>query len=152
MKTQRLPAKLGKTAVADYKHPHGARAVQVDAANGAHAVWFDTLRVLITKEDGCWLAQGLEIDYAVDGDSLVDVKRRFEDGLTMTIVSNLRVYDSIKPLLQVAPQDVWDKWNDAKNALRRFEHSQIIVTPQKQTELPFDGIAWLNATTADEAA
>jgi hypothetical protein len=34
----------------------------------------ENLRVLITKEDGPWIAQGLEIDYAVDGDTISEVK------------------------------------------------------------------------------
>jgi hypothetical protein len=152
MTKARLPKKAGKPAVADYKHPHGARAFVFDGADGLQAAGVDNLRVLITKEDDVWLAQGLEIDYAIDGESLQDVKKRFEDGLAMTIESNLRVYDSITPLLQIAPQEVWDAWNNAKNALRRFEHSNIVVTPKRQADLPFDGIAWLDASTKDEAA
>lgn len=129
----------------------GAHAVQVDGNDGSHVAVFENLRVLITKEDGTWLAQGLEVDYAVDGESLADVKKRFEDGLAMTIVSNLRVHQTIKPLLQVAPQEVWDRWNDAKNMLRRFQHSMMIMTPQRQQELPFDKIVWLD-TTLEEGA
>ncbi len=89
-----------------------------------HLVYYDSLRVLITKDGDGWLAQGLEIDYAVDGESLADVKKRFEDGLAMTIESNLRVYGNIKPLLKVAPQDVWDEWTDAKNTFESiFAHT-----------------------------
>jgi hypothetical protein len=130
----------------------GAHAVQVDGIHGESVAIFDNLRVLITKDDGVWLAQGLEVDYAIDGDSLPDVKKRFEDGLARTIEANLRVHGTIKPLLRVAPTEVWDQWNDAKNALRRFQHTTVVVTPQKQSELPFDQIVYLDASQADEAA
>ena len=143
--------KLPKPVV-QREHPGGATALQLDAPDGSRLACLENLRVLITKEDGVWLAQGLEIDYAIDGDSLADVKKRFEDGLTMTITSNLRVHNSINPLLQVAPQKIWNQWNDAKNTLRRFKHSTILVTPQRQSELPFDQIMWLDATQTDEAA
>lgn len=107
------------------------------------SAYFDKLRVLITKDDGSWLAQGLDVDYAIDGESVADVKKRFGDGLAMTIESNLRVHGSIGPLLRVAPQEVFDQWYDAKNTLRRFEHMAVIVTPQKQSALPFDQIVYL---------
>lgn len=124
--------------------------MQVDGTDGTVA-FFDSLRVLITKDDGVWLAQGLDVDYAIDGESLTDVKKRFEDGLAMTISSNLRVHGSIKPLLKMAPQDVIDQWYDAKNTLRRFTHTTLIVTPQRQNELPFDQIVYLDATQAEAA-
>lgn len=129
----------------------GAQAIQVDGTDGSCVAIFDNLRVLITKDEGVWLAQGLDVDYAIDGDSLADVKKRFEDGLAMTIASNLRVHGSIKPLLQVAPQEIWDQWSDAKNMLRRFKHTTVIVTPQRQSELPFDKIVYLDATQAHVA-
>lgn len=137
-------------ATVNAQTPSGARAVQVDG-NGSSVAVLDSLRVLITKEDGTWLAQGLEVDYAVDGDSLADVKKRFEDGLAKTIEANIRVHDNIKPLLRVAPQEVWDQWNDAKNTLRRFTHTTVIVTPQRQSELPFDQIVYFDATKAEVA-
>lgn len=126
--------------------------MQVDSKDGSTFAYFDKLRVLITKDDGSWLAQGLDVDYAIDGDSLADVKKRFEDGLAMTIESNLRVHRSIGPLLRVAPQEVFDQWYDAKNTLRRFEHTAVIVTPQKQSALPFDQIVYLDATQDEEVA
>ncbi len=141
-----------KPAVQVHTHPHGATALQVEGADGSQVIVCENLRVLITKEDGVWLAQGLEIDYAIDGESVADVKRRFQDGLTLTIQSNLRVYKELKGLLQIAPQEVWDQWNDAKNTLRRFKHTTIMVTPQRQQELPFDQIVWLDATGDDQAA
>lgn len=64
----------------------------------------------------------------------------------MTIMSNLRVHNSIAPLLKIAPQEVWDQWHDAKNTLRRFQHSTMIVTPQTQQALPFDQIVYLDTT------
>jgi hypothetical protein len=143
--------KQSKPTVQAVRHPHGATAVHLDGADGSHVVIYDSLRVLITKDDGVWFAQGLEIDYAIDGESLADVKKRFQDGLAMTIESNLRVHESIKPLLRIAPQDVWDQWNEAKNTLRRFKHSQLVFTEKQQQDLPFDGIQWMEPIE-DEAA
>jgi hypothetical protein len=130
----------------------GAEAVQLDGINGKCVAVFDNLRVLITKDEGSWLAQGLDVDYAIDGNSLRDVKKRFEDGLAATIEAHLRVHGTIKQLLNIAPPNVWEQWSDAKNKLRQFRHTTVIVTPQKQTELPFDNLVFLDASQADEAA
>jgi len=100
--------------------------------------------VLITKQDGAWLAQGLEIDYAIDGDSIPDVKTRFQTGLAMTIESNLRVNGHIRELLRTAPQEIWAEYFDAKNTLHRFTHSQVMVA-QLQQHLPFDQILFVEA-------
>lgn len=126
--------------------------MQVDGINGECVAIFDDLRVLITKDDGSWLAQGLDVDYAIDGDSLPDVKKRFEDGLAATIEAHLRVHGTIEQLLRIAPPEVWAQWNDAKNKLRQFRHTTVIVTPQRQAELPFDNLVFLDASQSHEAA
>lgn len=145
-------SKKTKPIVEMHSHPHGARAMHFVGADGSQIAFCDGLRVLITKSEGKWIAQGLEIDYAIDGDSVPDVKRRFEEGLSLTIQSNMRVYNDLKVLLQIAPQDVWDQWNDAKNTLRRFEHTTLVATAQKQQQLPFDAILWLDASNEEKVA
>ena len=142
--------KTAKTTV-NARSRLGARAVQVDGHDGSSVAIIDSLRVLITKDDGVWLAEGVDVDYAIDGDSLPDVKKRFEQGLAMTIASNLRVHGTITPLLRPAPQDVIDRWYDARNMLRRFQHTTIVVTPQRQSELPFDQIVYLDASKTQVA-
>lgn len=137
-----------KSQVRIDKHPDGATAVQFDGADGSQIVVCDGLRVLITKEQGAWLAQGLEIDYAVDGESLADVKNRFMDGLARTIESNVRAYGNLNALLRIAPQQVWTQWNDAKNKLRRFKSTTMIAKPTPQQTLPFDHVLFLDASKA----
>jgi hypothetical protein len=118
------------------KHPSGAEAIQVDTRDGS-VVSLGKLRVLITKTDKAWVAQGLEIDYAIDGKSFADAKARFQDGLARTVASHLRVYKSIENLLSGVPKELWDEFYASRNTLRRFEHSQISVH-QLQQYLPFD--------------
>jgi hypothetical protein len=140
---KKLPRKAGKAAVAMYKHDSGATAVQVDAPDGSQVVVCENLRVLVTKQDGVWIAQGLEIDYAAEGDTIPQVKQRFEQGLAMTIESHLRVHNNIRKLLSAqAPPELWAEYFDKKNTLRRFVHSQAMMM-QLQRHLPFDRIVWL---------
>ena len=107
----------------------------------------DSLRVLITTQDGAWLAQGLEIDYAIDGTSIPDVKKKFQTGLAMTIESSLRVIGNINDLLRIAPQERWAAYFDAKHRLHRFTHSQVRIR-QLQQHLPFDQIVWVEPPAA----
>lgn len=143
MTKPRAQRKGGKRAtVAVYKHGGGATAFQVDVHDGsAQLVACENLRVLVTKEDGSWIAQGLEIDYAVDGDTIGDVKKRFEHGLALTIESHLRVHTDIVNLLRPAPRKLWREYFSKRNALRRYTHSQIMVR-QLQQHLPFGRILW----------
>jgi hypothetical protein len=142
-------ATAAKPGVALHKHASGATALQVQTPDGTHVVACENLRVLITKQDGAWLAQGLEIDYAIDGESIPEVKQRFQNGLAMTIESNIRVNGDIRDLLRTAPQEVWRDYFDAKNTLRRYTHSQVMIS-QLQQHLPFDQILWVGKE--DEAA
>jgi len=95
------------------------------------------------------MAQGLEIDYAIDGASIPEVKQLFQTGLAMTIESNLRVNGHIRELLRTAPQESWREYFDAKNTLQRYTYSQIMIA-QLQQHLPFDQILWVGKE--DEAA
>jgi hypothetical protein len=130
-------------------HPDGAIAAQIETQHGS-VVALGNLRVLITKEDGTWIAQGLEIDYAIDGESLKDVKQRFMMGLSMTVESHLRVYNSIDNLLKVAPPEVWAEYFAERNTLRRFEHSQVTAVSKLQQNLqrilPFENIEFYEKT------
>lgn len=72
-----------------------------------HAVGIGNLRVIIHNDDGSYFAQGLEIDYAAQGDSVEEVKKNFEDGLHATLRQHLKMFGKIDGILRVAPQDVW---------------------------------------------
>lgn len=101
------------------------------------------LHVLLTRDEHGWLAQGLEIDYAIDGDSVDDVKARFEAGLTLTIQSHLRVYGDVRTLLRIAPQPIWDKFYAAVPP--DVQHKQALLTVQS---LPFDRIVYVQSEPA----
>jgi hypothetical protein len=115
--------------------------------DGSDVVKLGNLRVLITKHDGCWLAQGLEIDYAIDGDSPETAQRRFEEGLALTVESHLRVYSDISELLRVAPQDVWQKFFAVTPPDLRGQTKLITVRFSRRLQqlLPFDGISYRRA-------
>ena len=92
-----------------------------NSAGTAHVVGIRNLRVLMTEhEGGRWFAQGLEIDYGVEGRDLDDVRRAFEYGLAATIVVNLREFGHIRNLLVPAPKEVQRR---AGTAVKRY--SQI---------------------------
>lgn len=82
-----------------------ARALHAKNDDGtAHLVGIRNLQVLITKHEDHWFAQGLEINYGVEGRDLDDVRRAFEFGLAATIAENLREFGHINHLLQPAPE------------------------------------------------
>jgi len=95
-----------------------------------HAVIVDSLRVLIIPDEGGWFAQGLEIDYAAGGDSVEDVKQRFQQGLESTIHEHLRVFGNIDNLLnKQAPSEEWELY--AKNK-KQFALSMATFRTQNQ--------------------
>lgn len=135
-----------------------------------HAVGLGDLRVMIVQEaPNAWYAQGIEIDYIAQGESLEAAKKSFERGLELTITEHLRAYGNIEKLLQPAPQDVWAEFFKSDGG--RFKYSQVskhklniahdetvlVATtkpakkasrkpakkPSKQPLLPFDQITYL---------
>jgi hypothetical protein len=101
------------------------------------------LHVFITKEDGSWVAQGLEIDYASYGNTIPEVKERFEHGLAQTISAHIRVHRNLEHLISsVAPAEVWSDYIAAEHALHRFTHSQVSFV-EVQRRLPLKGTATL---------
>lgn len=86
----------------------------------AHVVGIGNLRVLLINDDGSWFAQGLEIDYFAQGDSLDDAKARFERGLEATLDEHLKVHGTISGALQVAPKEVWGEALDSAPQMQTF--------------------------------
>lgn len=89
-----------------------------------HVVGIGNLRVVIVPDEEFWFAQGLEIDYAVQGNSEDDVKKKFEDGLEATIGQHLKIYGNIEKLLQTAPPSVWKEFVGDTGGKRKF-YSQL---------------------------
>lgn len=114
------------------------------------AVGVGPLKVLVRNDDGGWFAQGLEIDYVAQGDSLRDVMDRFRRGLTLTIRDHLRRHGHLHLLLRPAPPPVWQRFFDC---VVPVELAQFLVTSDDSplgaakeddapsVHLPFSGIA-----------
>ena len=121
--------------------------MHVKGKDGSQVVCLGNLHVLITHTQDAWLAQGLEIDYAIDGDTVDEVKQRFEDGLVLTIQSHLRVYGDIRGLLRVAPQPIWDKFYAAVPPDVRHQQEMVTVRTisSRQQVLPFERIVYAQA-------
>lgn len=85
-------------------------ALHASTADGLNLVGIGNLRIIVKNDDGRWSAQGLEIDYAVDGGSFDDVTNEFAHGLMLTIDDHLRVFGHIRNVLKTAPQEVWTEF------------------------------------------
>jgi len=90
------------------------QALHAQNDDGWHLVALGNLRVLVCEEDGEWLAQGVEIDYAASGDTISEAQRRFEKGLRATVHLHLTRFKSIEKLLRYAPEYVRRKLKDPK--------------------------------------
>lgn len=122
---------------------HGVAAIRGAAA---HVVGIGNLRVMITPEDGSWFAQALEIDFAAEGTSLPDVKRRFEKGLEATIDEHIKVFGNIDKLLQPAPTEAWRELLSVIPGADRYRFSQVSIHIAEA--LPFKGITYIEPRAA----
>jgi hypothetical protein len=106
-KVMASPSKKKKHTSASKKH--GTVAFSMKHKDGTGLVGIGNLNVVLLKEDGAWFAQGLEIDYLVQGTTMADVKKKFQKGLCESLHENLKKHGTIKPFLKMAPTDVWDE-------------------------------------------
>ena len=119
------------------KEPEVTASVHAQSEDGTHLVGVGNLRVVLVDDGDSWFAQGLEIDYFAQGDSVEDVQSRFEDGLAATIREHLKLHNSIKGILRVAPESVWGQFFSQQHVQKL--HSQL-------TEYaPFEGIDYFQA-------
>lgn len=114
-----------------------AKGTGADAAGGATVfgvgIW--NLHVIITHDDESWFAQAAEIDYAAQGDSLEDVKSRFQQGLCATIHEHLTVYGTIDHLIHPAPPEVWKEIvSISEGAQHEYSQLSIHLVPFTQIE------------------
>jgi hypothetical protein len=106
------------------KGKKGAKAIQADLPDGEHqAVGIGNMRVFIVPDGKVWFAQGLEIDYATQGDSLEVAKENFSKGLAETIDLHLQMNGCIDALLQ--PSNVLQELSRAKNAIHNYSQVSI---------------------------
>lgn len=125
---------------------HGpTKAIHASTADGEHhavAIW--NLHVLLIPEGKFWVAQGLEVDYVVQGDSIEDAKKNFEQGLEATIDLNLKMYGNIQGLLVMSPDSVLQQAAKHRSSIKLYgQISTHEIGAQSQSALPFDGIRYL---------
>lgn len=127
-------------------------AVHAITESGEHIVGIGDLRVILTQEGDYWYAQGLEIDYVAQGDSMEAAKENFEIGLTSTLHENLKIHGTIEPVLIPAPVEVWKERLNPESIAKRFTHIFVHQIQSMQqlgfpspNQLPFQGIQYLQA-------
>jgi predicted RNase H-like HicB family nuclease len=150
-------SKNGKTKIASAKSAIAKKkrklpvAIQLSTKDGEHhVVGLGNIRVLLLPDDGAWYAQGLDIDYAVQGETLEEAKKEFEEGLDAMVHEHIRVYGNIKRMLKVAPDEMWNLANDPAAQLRRYgqvTHHHVIGEKSK-----YKGIEYLITAAQSEAA
>lgn len=103
-------------------------ALHLSTADGLNLVGIGNLRVIVKNDNGRWSAQGLEIDYAVDGGSFEDVTREFAMGLALTFDEHLRVFGNIKNVLKTAPPEAWAEFFEGVLSDKyELSHSQLSI-------------------------
>lgn len=104
-------------------------ALHLSTADGlTNLVGLGNLRIIVKNDNGRWSAQGLEIDYAVDGGSFEDVTNEFAHGLMLTIDEHLRIFGHFRNILRTAPPDVWTEFFEGVlNDKLELSHSQISI-------------------------
>jgi hypothetical protein len=142
--TKKNPTTKKKNATRKATKRQLTTAVHVTRDGGeSHLIGIGNLRVIIVPDSGAWFAQGLEIDYAVQGATVDDAKKKFEDGLSANIQEHLKVNGNIEAFLQVAPNEVWKMLFD-KDA-QAHSYSQISEHHVIKQATKFDGINYLVA-------
>lgn len=115
------------------KTPEKPGAIEGGATLVGVGIW--NLHVIITSDDGSFFAQAAEIDYAAQGDSLEDVKGRFQQGLCATIHEHLTVYGNIEHLVHPAPPEVWKEiFGVAEGAQHEYSQLSVHFVPFTQIE------------------
>jgi hypothetical protein len=134
---------VAKKTVGKKKPAPPAVAIQASHPDGEHhVVGIGNLRVVLVPDGDAWFAQGLEIDYAAQGDTVEDAKQQFEDGLVATIEEHLKQHGNIRLLLNVAPNEVWNEMLHEPGAQRkRFSTVSSHHIIKEATD--FDGLEFL---------
>jgi hypothetical protein len=116
-----------------------------DTESNIHGVGIWKLHVLIVPDGRFWFAQGFEIDYSVQGDTVEDAKDKFSKGLRASIHHHLEIFGRIDGLQRVVPNEIWsDLWKAKARAKLTYSCVSIHeIVPDDSVELlPFDGIEY----------
>jgi hypothetical protein len=119
-------------------------SVHVAQDESGHSVVLKNLHVLISQEDGVWIAQGLEIDYVAEGGSLDEVLKAFDHGIQRTIEENMRRFTSIESMLEPAPFEIWQPYLKAESGCLRLVFEDTSFHPA----LRFDKVEYLELKKA----
>jgi hypothetical protein len=135
------------------KGKHGAKAVKTDLPDGEHhAVGISKLHVLVVPDGKGWFAQAFEIDYGVQGNSIEEVKKRFEEGLAATIQHNVDIFDTITNILHPNPD--WYALK-AETEGAEYDYSCVSVFPvaaKLALTSPFSQLKMIEYETVRRAA
>jgi hypothetical protein len=124
-----------------------AIAIHAEHEDGVHhVVGLGNIRVLLLPDGDGWFAQGLEIDYGAQGDTIEDAKTQFEHGLEATVEEHLRVNGNIDMLLKVAPDDIWNL--ATKHGVHLKRYTQVTNHHVIRENTNYQGIAYLVAGAA----
>jgi hypothetical protein len=100
----------------------------------------EELKVVVLADREGWFAQGLEIDYDAQANSLEAVKSNFENGLAGLVSRHLGINGKLDGLLKPTPKDTWKVLWGAGKAYR--VSSASFKNRPGLKELPFAGIAY----------
>jgi hypothetical protein len=114
--------------------------------HATHIVGLGNIRVVVFKEQGSWIAQGLEIDYASAGATKKEAKHNFEIGLAGTVDLHIKIHNGIKNLLRVAPAEIWQAALDKVGT--EYSYDQITFHDGLFKALPYEGINFLEPAEA----
>jgi hypothetical protein len=100
------------------------------------------LHILVTKEDGIWYAEGLEIDYCVQGKDPDDVIDRFERGLESSAQEYIDRNGSVEGLFREAPRETWDEaessqvfaFHSSPDNIKRYYKTLLFCTKELMSE------------------
>lgn len=110
----------------------------------AHTVCINALRVIVSREDEAWIAQGIEIDYFAYGDTAEEAKRRFGHGLAQTIAMYIEHTGSIDGLLKFAPRSERAQLSRIPDAERcRVDIEALVQLERAPEDFPYRNLAYV---------
>lgn len=115
------------------------------------------LQVLVARDgDDSWVAQGVEIDYAVCGTSLDDVRKRFELGLSKMIQAHFVKFGNLDRLLQPAPLAAWTSLMRSQSPAQEWLYRAVsvheFIDPQRVNDIPFARIKYAIPRSVEAAS
>jgi len=109
-----------------------------------HIVGIGNLRVLIVPDENTWFAQGVEIDYGAQGDTIAEAKKNFEHGFFETIDLHLKMYGDLTKFLVFPPSEILQEASRNKHLMRLYSQvSTHEVVGAAELMLPFAAIEYL---------